>query len=41
MEEEKERIKSLNKRHIVGINNIITLSDDIIDDIWDEEDDTL
>lgn len=30
----------LSKRHIVGIHNLI-LSHDIIDEIWDEEDDTL
>ena len=40
MEEEKEKIKSLDKRHIVEINNT-TLSHDIIDDMWCEEDDTL
>ena len=30
----------LKKRHIVGIHNLI-LSHDVIDEIWDEEDDTL
>jgi len=30
----------LSKRHIVGIHNLI-LSHDVIDEIWDEEDDTL
>lgn len=30
----------LSKRHIVGIHNLI-LSQDVIDEIWDEEDDTL
>lgn len=30
----------LKKRHIVGIRNLI-LSQDVIDEIWDEEDDTL
>lgn len=30
----------LSKRHIVGINNLI-LSDDVIDEIWDEKDDTI
>jgi hypothetical protein len=30
----------LSKRHIVGIHNLI-LSHDAIDEIWDEEDDTL
>lgn len=40
MEEEKDNMKSLKKIHIIGINNI-TLTPDIIDDIWCEEDDTL
>lgn len=40
MEEEKKKIKSLDKVHIIGIKNII-LSRDILDDIWCEEDDTL
>ncbi len=30
----------LSKRHIVGIHNLI-LSHDVIDEIWDEEDDTI
>ncbi len=30
----------LSKRHIIGIHNLI-LSQDVIDEIWDEEDDTL
>lgn len=40
MEEEKEKMKSLRKVHIIGINNI-ELMHDIIDDIWCKEDDTL
>lgn len=32
--------KVLSKKHIVGIQNLI-LSDKVIDEIWDEEDDTL
>ena len=40
MEEDKKNIKSLDKIHIVGIDNLI-LSHDIIDEIWGEEDDTL
>lgn len=35
-----EKIKSLDKRHIIGVNNIM-LAPDIIDDIWCDEDDTL
>lgn len=30
----------LSKRHIIGIQNLI-FSHDVIDEIWDEEDDTL
>ncbi len=30
----------LSKRHIIGIHNLI-LSNDVIDEIWDEDDDTL
>lgn len=40
MEEEKEKMKSLKRVYVVGINNN-TLMPDIIDDIWCEEDDTL
>ena len=40
MEEEEEKKKSLRGIHIIGINNN-TLTPDIIDDIWCEEDDTL
>jgi hypothetical protein len=35
-----EKMKSLDKRHIIGINNIM-LAPDVIDDIWCDEDDTL
>jgi hypothetical protein len=38
--EEKENMKSLKKVYVVGINNN-TLTPDIIDDIWCEEDGTL
>ncbi|VVB88197.1 Uncharacterised protein [uncultured archaeon] len=30
----------LSKRHIVGVQNLM-LSRDVIDEIWDEEDDTI
>jgi len=40
MEEENEKLKSLNKRHAIGINNIIYVHD-FIDEIWCDDDDTL
>ena len=40
MTEEKEKMKSLKKVHVIGINNV-ELTPDIVDDIWCEEDDTL
>lgn len=40
MAEEKEKIKSLKKVRVIGINNA-ELTPDIVDDIWCEEDDTL
>jgi hypothetical protein len=40
MEEEKDNVKKLDKRYIVGINNII-LSQNAIDEIWHKDDDTL
>jgi hypothetical protein len=40
MEEEKNNIKSLDKKHIIGINNLF-LPRDVIDEIWCDDDDTL
>ena len=38
--EEKEKMKSLKKVHVIGVNNT-ALTPDIVDNIWCEEDDTL
>ena len=38
--EEKEKMKSLKKVHVIGVNNT-TLTPDIVDNIWREQDYTL